>query len=59
MEGSEISNNHLMFLVAAYSLVWIMISAYVLVLGRRNEKLEEQVEDFERRLAKYGASSDS
>lgn len=59
MEGSQITNNHLIFLVAAYSLVWIMISAYVFILSRRNKKLEEQVEDFERRLAKHGISSDS
>ncbi len=59
METSQITNNHLMFLVAAYSLVWIMISGYVFVLSRRNKKLEKQVEDFERRLAKHGVSSDS
>ena len=52
----ETSSNHMFYLVAAYSLVWIMISAYVFVLSRRNQDLKKQVEDFETRLKRQGIS---
>lgn len=52
----ETTSNHMFYLVAAYSLVWIMISAYVFVLSRRNHELKQQVEDFEQRLKRQGIS---
>ncbi|CAM2005806.1 CcmD family protein [Acanthopleuribacter pedis] len=52
----ESSSNHMFYLVAAYTLVWIMVSAYVLILSKRNQELKDQVKDFETRLRKQGVS---
>lgn len=39
------------YLVAAYSAVWLVVASYLLVLLRRNKKLDQAVTVLENRLA--------
>lgn len=41
---------NLEFLVAAYSAVWIIISAFLLILLKRNKKLRQDVSEMESRI---------
>jgi CcmD family protein len=38
------------YLVAAYSAIWIVIAFYLLVLLRRNRRLQKEVEQLEARV---------
>ncbi len=42
---------NLWFLVAAYSAVWLVVAGYLLILLRRNRRLDETVAQLEARLA--------
>lgn len=46
--------DNLGFLFAAYTAVWLVLFAYVLVLARRNRALEKEIEDLRTLLQRRG-----
>ena len=44
-------NDHLNYLIAAYTSIWIVLSIYIFVLLRRNRRLNEQITELEERMA--------
>jgi CcmD family protein len=48
--------DNLGFLFAAYTAVWLVLFAYVLVLARRNRALEKEIEDLRTLLQRRSQS---
>ena len=44
-------NDHLNYLIAAYTSIWIVLAIYIFVLLRRNRNLTEQITELEERMA--------
>ncbi len=44
------NSDHLNFLIAAYSAIWVIISFFVFILIKRNRRLLNQVKELEDRL---------
>ena len=49
---------HLEYMAAAYALVWGVILAYFISLGRREKQIWEEIEDLRSRLRTNEAASD-
>ncbi len=43
------------YLVAAYTIIWIAISAYVLILYRRQKQLRREIDSLKEKIREKGA----
>ncbi len=43
------------YLVAAYTIIWIAISGYVLRLGRKQSKLQSEIDALTKEIAERGS----
>lgn len=48
------TDGHLPYLIAAYGLVWLGVLLYAVGLGRRNRKLEREVDELRGLLDRTG-----
>ena len=53
MRGTRMEN--LGYLVAAYTIIWIAISAYVLILYRRQRQLRREIDSLKEKMREKGA----
>lgn len=53
MRGTRMEN--LGYLVAAYTIIWIAISAYVLILYRRQRQLRREIDSLKEKIKEKGA----
>ena len=51
----EIRMENLGYLVAAYTIIWIAISAYVLILYRRQRQLRREIDSLKEKIKEKGA----
>ena len=50
--------NNLVYLILAYSAVWLVLATYIFVLVARNRRLNQQVEDLAARIDELEKGSD-
>ncbi len=53
MRGTRMEN--LDYLVAAYTIIWIAISAYVLIIYRRQKQLRREIDFLKEKIKAKGA----
>ena len=53
MRGTRMEN--LGYLVAAYTIIWMAIFAYVLILYRRQKQLRREIDSLKEKVRKKGA----
>lgn len=53
----ETSMDNLGYLVAAYTIIWIAISAYVLIIYRLQRQLQREIDSLKEKIGKKGADS--
>ncbi len=41
---------HFEFIIAAYTVVWIVLACYIFILIRRNKRLSDQVDELSERI---------
>jgi CcmD family protein len=49
---------NLEYLVAAYSVIWLAISIYVLILYRRQRRLRQEIDSLKEKVSKKGADGE-
>lgn len=49
--------DNLGYLVAAYTIIWIAISAYVLIIYRLQRQLQREIDSLKEKIGKKGADS--
>jgi len=53
MRGTRMEN--LDYLVAAYTIIWIAISAYVLIIYHRQKRLRREIDSLKNKIKEKGA----
>ena len=49
-QATDLGMKHLPFLIAAYTVIWLVIGIYIWILVKRNKKLNDMIGLLERRV---------